>query len=379
MRKVLYTASVERHLEVFHRPYLRWWRDLGWEVHSATSDGEGLPESSFHHRIAFTRSPFALDTIRAYRSLAKLVHDEHFDVIHAHTPVASVITRLAARRSRRNGTVVIYTAHGFHFHRGGPKASWAIYYPLEKLLSRVTDYLITINDEDYLLAQAKFASTVRRVDGVGVAEEVFSTPLPADQVKQKRTDLGLSKECFVLIYTAELNDNKNQVQAIEAVKMLVSRRRDVGLLLVGDGRNYEYLRDKVSRLNLDRNVIFLGYRNDVADLLKISDAAISTSKREGLPVNLMEAQMTGLPIVATDVRGNRDVVEDGVNGRLISVGSAHQLAEAIEGLISDREAAARYGFAARSRARRWSSRVVEDQLFSVYNEIVETRDWVEHG
>ena len=309
VKKVLFTATVDSHILHFHIPYLKMFKDMGYETHVATNSDEAIPYCDKKYKISFERSPFKLNNLKAIKQLKKVVEKEKFDIIHCHTPMGSVVTRLASKHARKAyGTRVIYTAHGFHFYKGAPKINWLFFYPVEKYLSKYTDDLITINNEDYELAIKKFkAKRTHYVPGVGVDPKKFDFELSQEERHELRKSLGIKDDDIVLIYVAELNKNKNQIMAIKAMEKLLVENSKYKLLLVGkDSYNGEYQR-LVQELKLENNVIFSGYRKDVPKLMKISDIAISTSLREGLPVNLIEATMCGLPIVATNCRGNRDI------------------------------------------------------------------------
>ena len=155
-KKVLFTATVDSHILHFHIPYLKLFKEKGYEVHVATNGNEEIPYCDKKHVISFERSPLKLNNLKAIGQLRKIINEENFDIIHCHTPMGSVVTRLAAKKARKKGTRVIYTAHGFHFYKGAPKLNWFLFYPVEKYLSKYTDTLITINKEDYDLAKRKF-------------------------------------------------------------------------------------------------------------------------------------------------------------------------------------------------------------------------------
>lgn len=324
MKKVLFTATVDSHILHFHLPYLKMFKDNGYEVHVATNGDADIPFCDKKHIICFERSPIKFNNLRAIFKLRKIINECKFDIIHCHTPMGSVVTRLAAISARKKyGTRVIYTAHGFHFYKGASKLNWLIFYPIEKILSHFTDELICINDEDYDLACSKFnARNTHFVLGVGVDTEKFSIKMSVDEISRYRKDLGIKSDDFLIIYVAELNDNKNQKMAIEAMKELVEIDKNIKLLLVGKGTlEFEY-KEQVEKYNLQNNVIFTGYRKDIPELMKISNLYISTSKREGLPVNLIEASMCLLPIIATNCRGNRDIA---LKENLVNIGDIRGL------------------------------------------------------
>lgn len=320
-KKVLFTATVDSHILHFHIPYLKLFKEKGYEVHVATNGNEEIPYCDKKHVISFERSPLKLNNLKAIGQLRKIINEEKFDIIHCHTPMGSVVTRLAAKKARKKGTRVIYTAHGFHFYKGAPKLNWFLFYPVEKYLSKYTDTLITINKEDYDLAKRKFkkCNDIEYVPGVGIDEKKFDFKMSKKERDDLRKSLGLKSDDFIMIQVGELNKNKNQIMSINAMKKITNEYKNIHLLLVGDGPLKDYYNIQIKNNNLENNVHLLGYRSDVPKLLKISDALLSLSYREGLPVNVIEAEFCGLPIIATNCRGNRDLVKNNKNGYLINV------------------------------------------------------------
>lgn len=312
MRKVLFTATVDSHILQFHIPYLKMFKEQGYEVHVATNGDENIPYCDVKHKVPFERSPFKFNNMKAIKQLKKIINAEKFNIIHTHTPMGSVVTRIAAKKARKKyNTKIIYTAHGFHFFKGAPFLNWIMFYPVEKYLSKYTDCLITINKEDYNLAKKKFkAKNVEYVPGIGVDENKFNFEMSREERKELRKNLGINEEDFVIIYVAELSKRKNQQMLIKAISLLQpSVLEKVKVLLPGkDSMNGKY-QELAKNLNVDKNIQFLGYRTDIPKLMKISDLAVSTSRQEGLPVNLMEAMFCNLPIIATDCRGNRDLIQ----------------------------------------------------------------------
>ncbi len=315
-KKVLFVATVDSHILQFHIPYLKWFKEHGYEVHVATNGDEKIPYCDKKHKICVERRPIKINNLKAIIQLRRLINEDKFDIIHCHTPMGSVVTRIAAQKARKKyGTKVIYTAHGFHFFKGAPVRNWIIFYPVEKWLSKYTDCLITINQEDYDLAKNKFwCKNVKFVQGVGVDKNKFNFAMSEEEKNKIRKELGIDKKDFVIIYPAELSKRKNQGMLLDIIKELKDDGyNNVKLLLPGlDSINGEYQR-YAERLEIKDEVKFLGYRNDIPKLMKISNLAVSAAKQEGLPVNLIEAMMSNLPIVATNCRGNRDLIGDCVD------------------------------------------------------------------
>ncbi|HHW37914.1 MAG TPA: glycosyltransferase family 4 protein [Bacillales bacterium] len=317
-RKVLFCATVDYHFKAFHLPYLKWFKDQGWEVHIAASGGMDLPYVDEKFDLPIQRSPFNRENLRAYKELQAIIHRHQYRIIHCHTPMGGVLGRLAARQARKKGTKIIYTAHGFHFCKGAPLLNWIVYYPIEKGLARFTDCLITINEEDYSLAvQRKFsAKRIEHIHGVGIDLTLFKL-ISLEDKKERRKSYGYNPDDFLLFYAAEFNKNKNQQMLIEMIALIKSEVPNVQLLLAGEGVLFDECRSLAKKIGVEKNVHFLGFRKDIQPLLSITDVAVASSLREGLPVNIMEAMATGIPIVASDNRGHRELVLNNENGWVI--------------------------------------------------------------
>lgn len=340
MKKVLFTATVDSHILCFHIPFLKLFKEKGYEVHVATNGTDEIPYCDKKIVIPFERSPYKLNNLKAIKQLRKVINEEKYDIIHTHTPMGSVVTRLAAKQARRKyNTRVIYTAHGFHFYKGAPILNWMLFYPVEKFLSRFTDTLITINQEDYDLAKRKFnkrCKDIQYVPGVGIDENKFNIKMTKEEKHELRKSLGLKDDDFVMIYPAELSKRKRQIWLINTISNLLKEHNDIHLLLPGrDSLNGE-CQKLVDQLNLNKQIHFLGFRKDIPKLLMISNLALSSANQEGLPVNIMEAMYVGLPIVASNCRGNRDLVEDGKNGYLIDLEDGRRYLACINNLYNNK-------------------------------------------
>ena len=318
MKKVLFVASITGHILSFHIPYLKCFKENGYEVHVASLGDTKIPYCDKHFDIPFQRNPLKPKNVKAYKQLKNIINNEEYDIIHCHTPTASVLTRFGARKARRSGTKVFYTAHGFHFYKGAPWLNWLIYYPIEKVCSRWTDCLITINKEDYEFAKKHFkVKQIEYVHGVGMNTYRFEKELTNDEKLEFRKSLGIKENDIVFSYVAELNKNKNQILLINTIKELKKDKENIKLLLVGEGPLYESYKEIIEKEHLEDNVKLLGKRNDINEFLSITDIYLASSLREGLPVNVMEAMYKGLPIVATDNRGHRELIKNEKNGYII--------------------------------------------------------------
>lgn len=332
-KKVLFVATVDSHIELFHLPYLKMFHDKGWEVHVATESKKPIKYCDKKIELPIKRSPFKLvSNYKAVRRLREVMKKEKYNIVHCHTPMGGVVARLAGKKYRRNGLRMIYTAHGFHFYKGAPIHFWLMFYPVEWYLAKHTDTLITINDEDYKRALAKFGKRCRDIQyvpGVGVDEKKFEKKLSAKEKHVLRESLGLTDEDKVLICVGRLDKNKNQGFLIHAMEELVKNDSKYQLLLVGPDESNGVYKRLAKRLSVTDNVHFLGFCGNISELLQISDIAVSMSIREGLGINLVEALMSGVPVVASSNRGHNVFVKDGKNGFIIDNKSISQFVDKI--------------------------------------------------
>ncbi len=343
--KALILASVASMIEQFNMQNIELLLENGYEVHVACNCREGSTISDAKIQqlthtltakgvtVVHVPIPRKITNIRGILdSLAQvktLCNTHAYALLHCHSPIGSVVARVAAVASRRKGTKVIYTAHGFHFYKGAPKANWILYYPIEKLCSRWTDVLITINREDYAFAQKHMrAGQVVYIPGVGLDTAKFSS-VPTD-CEAKRTELGLQKNDILLLSVGELNQNKNHETIIRALAQ--PNIPPVHYVIAGEGDRKQELAELASALGV--NLHLLGYRTDVTEWLHCADAFVLPSFREGLSVALMEAMAAGLPCIVSAIRGNVDLI-DATGGFLCEPEDIQAFASAIAELFKD--------------------------------------------
>lgn len=371
-KKVLFVATVDKgHILKFHIPYLKYFKENGFEVHVACAGDADIPYCDKKHVLPFERSPFKFSNFQAYKGLKKIVDENHYTLIHCHTPMGAVIGRLAAKNARTVGTKVLYTAHGFHFFKGASLINWLLFYPIEKILSSYTDCLITINNEDYQNAIKKNfkAKAIKLVYGVGVDLNKFSPPTKEEKNELRRI-YNYNEKDFILMYAADLNHNKHQDLLIEAVKILIGRIPNIKLLLAGEGTLEQQYKKQAADLGLKEAVYFLGHRNDIPNLLKISDVAVSTSRREGLPVNIMESMATGLPLVVTNSRGNRDLVNSDENGFVIGMEDSKGFSEMIFKLYNSEQLREKFGKKNVELVKEYSLESIVNKMAEIYSDYI---------
>lgn len=372
-KKVLFTATVVKtHLMQFHIPYLQMFREMGWETAvAARNDYEDpnhcrIPYCDAYYDIPFERMPWKAGNIKAFRMLKKVIDEGNYDIIHCHTPVGALLTRLAAVSARKKGTKVIYTAHGFHFFKGAPLKFWLLFYPPEWLLAPLTDVLITINKEDYALARKKMrAKRIVYVPGVGVDTTRFRCP--DLNREEKRRSLGFGMEDYLMLTVAEMTANKNHITILRALASLKDSPEFTHMhyLIVGRGAERENLERSAKELGIADHVHFLGYRNDVSELCRSCDLFVFMPFREGLSLALMEAMSSELPIVCSQIRGNTDLIDHGQSG-LFAPNDPQSVADAILQLYRDPEHAQALGRAAGEKVKLFAKESVHAQMKDIY-------------
>ena len=337
-------------------------QEHGYEVHTVCGEAEAFPYSDKQFVVPMGRSPFDPKNRAALRTLRRIIREGDYDVVHGHTPVGGALTRLAARKARKNGTRVFYTAHGFHFYKGASILNWLVFLPIEWTLSFFTDTLITINREDYDRARRLLhARRTAYVHGVGCETEKYFRLSGAERDEARRR-LGLSADDQLLVYVAEQNLNKNQSMLIRAAKTLSAEFARLRLLIVGPdniGGAYERLANE-----LDAPVRFLGDRDDIPQILSVCDVYTASSLREGLPRNVMEAMAASLPVIAVENRGHCALVRDGETGFLVR--DDRQMCDRIRALLTDDALCRTLGEHARERVQKFSSPRVLSELAALY-------------
>ena len=351
---------------------MKYLREQGWEVHVAAHDnlavknGLQLKYCDKFFEIPFSRSPKSPDNLKAYKRLKKLLSEERYDVILCNTPMGGIVTRLAAKKARRQGARVVYMAHGFHFYKGSSRKAWLVFYPIEKYMAKNCDLLITINKEDYALAREKFSkrTKVAHIHGVGVDQERYHPAAPEEQLAMRQAE-GLSSEDFVILCTGELNENKNQKTLVSAAALLKDRIPNLKVLLAGNGPKEQALREQIQAEGLAGIVRLLGYRTDLEKLVPAVDLVVSCSRREGMPLNIIEAMLCQKPVVASQNRGHDELVQEGETGFLLPPGDAAGLAERVEALAKDRPARERLGEAGAVLAQTYTVAAVRRELLGL--------------
>lgn len=379
MKKALIVATTASMIDQFNMDNIRILQDLNYEVHVACNFAQGntcnenrisdfkiiLQDMNvLFFQVDFGRDIYNLKQhLQSYKQIKNIISKGEYDLIHCHTPICSALSRFAAKKARKNGTKVIYTAHGFHFYKGAPRKNWLLFYPVEKVCAHFTDVLITINKEDFTLAQKSIrADKVCYIPGVGIDLNEFGSS--TIERSQKRSEIGVPENAFLLFSTGELNWNKNHQVVVRALSKL--NRKDVHYAIAGQGDQYDNLLALSEELGVSDQLHLLGFRSDMSDLYNCADIFIFPSFREGLSVSLMEAMSCGLPIVCSNIRGNMDLVEEGLGGYLVEPHNLAAFSEKIKLLLGDEILRAEFGSFNRENIKKCDIKNVNQMMENIY-------------
>jgi len=368
MKKVLYVTTVSRTINAFLIPHINMLLDNGYEVHCACSidkpvDKELQRRGVKIFEVPFSRNPLGIGNIKAFIKLEELQRINDYDIVHVHTPIAAIYGRLL--KLNFPSLRIIYTAHGYHFLKGGSKLGWILYYPIEKIMAKFTDVTININKEDYEITKEKLKpKKCYLLNGVGLDLDKYKK-LSSKEIQEKRKEFGLKDKDFVVLMIAEINKNKNHIQLINAMDILKDKYPNIRVLCIGDGTLKESLEKQIILKNLQNNIFMLGYRLDVNKLINISDIGILLSRREGLPRNIMEFMACGRKVIATDIRGCRDLICDETIGTLVNVDDYESTAKAIEKyyILNDKS------FEVSKEIRKYDIETINSELLKIYEDV----------
>jgi len=369
-KKVLVITSTDSMIWQFLIPHIKHMQELGNTVECVCSrtgfwfdelkDKHGFTM----HEIDFARNPFKLRNIKGYKKLCALQEKCKFDVVYSQQPVGGLMGRLFGKKFK---LPVIYTAHGFHFFKGCPIQNKLIYKPVEKWLSRYTDVLITINNEDYENAKKMKAKKVFKINGIGIDDNKLRTE-NFDKT-EFREELGLGENDKVILTVSELNKNKNYITMLKTMKRLIEKDKSYKFVSCGTGVWTDKIHKFAEKLGIKDNCVFLGYRKDVGKIMQISNLFFHASHREGLTLSVMEAMNFGLPCVVSNVRGNRDLVVNGQGGFIVEPEDDENFTDKIHEVFNDNKLKENFSKFNREKSKEYTVEFVKKQLEEIYKEI----------
>jgi glycosyltransferase involved in cell wall biosynthesis len=376
-------TTVPITLKAFLQPFARHFRARGWRVDAMAQGVTGCPECALVfdqvHEVRWSRNPLDVNNFfAAPRQIREAVVNTGYDLVHVHTPIAAFVTRFALRGLRQTGRPrVIYTAHGFHFYRGGPRLKGTLFRTCEKLAGAWTDYLVVINREDEEAARQYGIvppDRIRYMPGIGVDMTVYGPENATEaDVVRVRAELGLSPSDRIILIVAELIARKRHRDALQAFALL--NRPNVVLACAGDGPLSGPLKQMAQQLGVGDRVRFLGHRRDIPALLRTAAVMLLPSEQEGLPRSVMESLCLGTPVIGSRIRGMTDLLDDGC-GLLFGVGDTKGMAEAMAWVLDHPEEAQETAQRGKAKMTRYDIGQILRLHESLYEEALQKVDGV---
>ena len=382
MKKALLVAPMASVHRRFNQANIKVLLDLGYEVHLAANfnDGEGSEDANVTykkkceedgivvHSIPFVRA-VGIKNLRLVSSLVRVIQSEKFDVVHAHTETGGLLLRLVLVSLKKDFQAV-YTPHGMSFYKGSNMKSQLIYRPIEKWICSRMDKNIAMNMEELEILKKWNDKTRSYVHGVGVDLARF------ENVESNiREELGIGESTVVITAVGELNENKNHSVVINGLRKL--RELDFCFIICGVGELRDKLIDTAREVGIEDKVKLLGYRKDIPNVLAGSDVFVFPSiyeglpltvlDHEGLPVSVLEAMASRLPVVCSRIRGNVDLIQNGEGGFLCDPNGTNRFEERIKVLIEDGELRKTMGEKNRLNSKMFSIENVERELIEIYS------------
>jgi glycosyltransferase EpsD len=368
-KKILFCASTLSHIKNFHLPYLEAFEKNGWEVWVAADKAQSVPFAAHVIALPMEKKLFSSKNLAAAFSLRRLLARENFSAVSAHTTLAGAVARLAVlslfRRTKRR-PYVFFTSHGYLFSGRGLRDR--LYLFVEKLLAPITDTLMVMNCEDYAIAQTHhlYHERLVHINGMGLDLARFS-PLDENARAEGRKRLGFDENAFLFVYPAEFSMRKNHALLIRA--FAAAKIPGAHLLLAGDGALLRMCKALAKSENARDIVHFLGFVEDMPALYALCDAAVSTSRREGLPFNILEAMAAGLPVAASAVKGHTDLIHNEKTGLLFAPGSREDLSLCLRRLALDPALRKRLSHAAKEAVAPYALELVRGFIMRVYGAV----------
>ena len=375
MKKILYISNIagSKASVNFFGTALRAAKRLGMDFYVVANRSASSPEQITADEKEYgvhllhadiSRSPVSLSNIKAYKQICEIIKKNDIDYIHCNTPVGGVLGRLTGKKCKVKK--VLYQAHGFHFYKGAPKKNWLIYYTIEKFLARFTDCIVTMNAEDNVAAKRfkrRNNGPVYNVHGVGIDLSLYEGL--EKKRESKRQELGFTESDIVLISMGDLILRKNYTVAIDAVAKCDNPK--LHYIICGKGPELDNLKQRAKALGVEQQIHFLGFRSDIKELLAAADIFIFTSLQEGMPRSMMEAMAAGLPCIASKIRGNVDLIENGKGGFLCAPTDSDAIAKAIR--LCTYDVRKKFGRENLIAIQQYDIHVVEEEIRRIYEEV----------
>lgn len=350
-------------------PHIKHLKELGNEVECVCArTGFWFDELSEKHGIVmneinFKRNPFCIENIKGFKKLVELQKEKKFDVVYCQQPVGGVMGRKLGKKFK---LPVIYTAHGFHFFKGNSKLKNLLFKTIEKHYAKSTTALITINEEDYQACKNWKAKHVFKINGIGVDLDKYKTDEKTNKA-EFRKEFGFDDDDFIVTSIGELNKNKNTLMLLEVFKNIDNQK--IKYLVCGQGPLEQNYVNYIKQNGIENRVKMLGFRKDIPNILNNSDAFIMPSYREGLSKSMMEAMCYGLPVIASKIRGNTDLLGNNEGGILCNPNNSEEFKNAIVKIYNEKDLANKFGNRNKEFIKNFDINVVKNQLEKIYEGI----------
>lgn len=375
-KRILYCASTASHILNFHLPYLQFFKEQGWRVDVAVAGaGAGadhgaaeIPYADNVLELPIKKNLLAIENLRAIFAVKRLIIENRYDIISAHTTLAGAVVRLAVMLAgKRCSGNIVYTSHGYFFNEKR-RLSELPYLWVERLLAPVTDVLMVMNSVDHRLAKRyKLGKKITFIPGMGLDLAKFSGV--SDKEKKKlKIAAGYKENDFLIVYAAEMSKRKSQGELIRAFALAAAEEPSLKLLLAGDGALKARCEKMAQRYGLNDRICFLGHVSDMASLYRICDLAVSTSRCEGLPFNVMEAMACGLPVVASRIKGHIDLLKGYQNHLIYELGNQYKLSKMLLLFYRDKGLRERVGNENKVLITRYGIDLVKPVVIANYDE-----------
>lgn len=380
-KKILQLCAVDFSAKTLLLPLIERSIREGHEVHLACGDTGSFDELASNgismRKIHIDRKISPLSNLKSIMQLYQLFKKEQYQIVHVHTPVASLLGRIAAKLA--GVPHIIYTAHGFYFHEEMKASKYQLFYSIEKFAGQYsTDYLLIQSEEDFRTAvNGRFLKNEEHIihlsNGVNIWNKFHPNLIDKSISNELRVQIGLKEDAFVFLYIGRLVREKGILELVEAFNELQKNNRKAVLILVGDvnpSERDQELIEKLPTLLSSPNVIHLGFRKDIPQLLSIADVFVLPSHREGLPRSIIEAMAMEKAIIASNIRGCREEVFPNQNGILFEKENTQELKNAMEELIENPLKTKQFGLKSREIAEeRFDEKKVLDKQIELFNKL----------
>jgi glycosyltransferase EpsD len=366
LKKILFAASTLSHIKNFHLPYLQEFQNRGYEVWVVANSSDTIPYADHVVALPFAKSLLSYQNIKAIFLARTLLKKQNFDIVSTHTALASAVVRAAILTLHKKPKVYC-TIHGYLFHENDGLKKW-IYLLPEKICAHVTDVLMVMNHEDYEMAERHklYKEKLSYINGMGIDLKKF-TPATDEEKQSIRKKMGFAENDFLFVYAAEFSKRKNQAFLIRSFAEVCQECPNIKLLLAGKGALLEECKELVRQLHREEQIRFLGYVSNMRDVYVACDACVSTSQIEGLPFNIMEAIACGLPVVASDIKGHRELVKDGNYGILYKSGDPVELQKKLKYINKTKASSGKSEENIRVQLGSYELNQVVEQILEIYN------------